>query len=109
MNRPSLIALCFSLCGCSTWAPRDRALGVTATLAIAADVGTTIAALEDPLAREANPLLGARPAPARVLILGGWGAIATLAIAEILPTKARPWWLVGVAVLELALVVHNTR
>lgn len=95
------------LAGCRSWSPRDRGLGVAVGLAVAVDVGSTIHALRDPSAVERNPLLGARPAPVKVIVLGSWGVAGALAIGDVLPERARPWWLAALALVELGLAGHN--
>lgn len=100
------MALVF-LAGCASWSTRDHVLGTMSTVAIAGDVGTTIAALRDPLVVERNPLLGARPSPEILMAVGALGAGMTLTIADALPKKARPWWLAAITTVELALIVNN--
>lgn len=104
-----LMVFLISTMACASWRPRDRVLGVTATLAIGADIGSTVGALRDPVVVELNPFLGGHPAPARVVVLGSLGAALTLAIGELLPQRARPWWLGGIATICLATTIHNVR
>ena len=107
--KASLVLLAWWMSACSAWRPRDVFLGGLSTAAISADVGTTIVALRNPLAVERNPLLGEHPAPAKVVVLGAWGAALTLGVAELLPEKARPWWLGSIAVICLSQAVRNAR
>lgn len=95
---------------CTPLAAQKIVFPIVATSAIATDCGTTLHVLgKGPQYFERNPILGKHPMPSDVVGLCLLGTAATLGIGHLLPKKARPWFNVGVAVIEFAAALHNSR
>jgi len=93
--------------GCASLRISTPALHGTATAAIAADCGTTLAMPWSAGYVETNPLLGATPTNAEI---AGWclvGLGVTHGGAVLLPERWRRGWLTWITVMELTFVLHN--
>lgn len=106
MSRSLLLAilLCIPAVATAQWLPH-----VAVTVGIAADCGTTMHALRDPLAVEVNPLLGSRPSPARVV----GTCVATAGLAWWGMNQVPREWRGPLAMVflmgEVLIVAHNLR
>jgi hypothetical protein len=58
-------------------------------------------------AHEGNPLLGEHPSDARIRNYFVGATLAHVAIAKVLPTEYRPYWLGAGIIMELAQVIKN--
>ena len=102
MNRAALMVLALLFAPAvraQAWEPPtagEATLMWSAEVQIALDAATTIAALERPGTHEANPLLGSRPSPARVIAFSAAAGVGLGAVWYALPRRCR--WVVPVFV-----------
>ena len=104
MKRLIVIAVILTS-GCS-WSKFDTALGVTSTVATAADIYTTTQLLNNPGNYELNPILGKHPSDTKVIMVLATSQVITLVIAHFFPT-IRPWLLGGKTVINTGWAIHN--
>ncbi len=91
------------------WSRADLALAGTFTLSRAIDLGQTLYIAKRPEEfRERNTLLlSEHPSPEQVVAVFAGTTAVVLAVAHILPVKARRGWLAGATVVSVGVVVHN--
>jgi len=108
MKRIISLLLVMCMCtGCASWSAWDKTLGVTSTLATAADAYTTCRMLNNPNNYEVNPILGKHPSNVEVITTLAAGQAFVLMIAHLVPSW-RKYILGGKTVLNGSLAIHNT-
>lgn len=101
------VALVGSACAGGRWRAPELVALVTAESAVAADCGTTVAALQDGRIRESNPLLGRRPSTERVALSCAVAGAAVWAVSERTHGTRRWLWLGAITGLGILNATHN--
>ena len=91
---PIILIILFTGCATDPWTKNQKILQGTSTALHMIDWGQTLNIADEPdKYEEMNPIIGKHPSRSRVNTYFALSGLAKIAIAHIMPSEHRKWWL----------------